>query len=119
MVIIRTIFRFIVFVIAIGAIVLILGAGFWAFTNQDKDTAASISLGDSSVIRSPQNVEEFVLSLYLQSQSEIINTAVSDDPSPVPFRVDIGENAATVADKLSEQQLITDPDIFRLFLRYN
>lgn len=119
MVIIRTIFRFFVFIIAIGAIVVILGAGFWAFTNQADDTAASISLGDSSVVRSPQNIEEFALSLYLQSQSEIINTPVSDDPAPVPFTVEVGENAATVAARLSEQQLITDQDVFRLFLRYN
>src|SRR5687767_15026905 len=97
MVIIRTIFRFIVFIIAIGAIVVILGAGFWAFSNQSEETAASISLGDSAVVRSPQNLEEFVLSLYLQSQSEIISTPVSDDPSPVPFTVEVGENAATVS----------------------
>lgn len=119
MVIIRTIFRFTVFVIAIGAIVVILGAGFWAFSNQNEETAASISLGDTSVIRSPQNLEEFALSLYLQSQSEIISTPISDDPSPVPFTVEVGENAVTVAEKLAEQQFITDPDIFRLFLRYN
>jgi UPF0755 protein len=119
MVIVRTIFRFFVFIIAIAAIVVILGAGFWAFTSQADDTAASISLGDSSVIRSPQNVEEFVLSLYLQSQSEIINTPISDDPAPVPFTVEVGENAATVAAQLAEQQLITDQDVFRLFLRYN
>jgi UPF0755 protein len=119
MVIIRTIFRFTVFIIAIGAIVVILGAGFWAFSNQNEETAASISLGDSSVIRSPQNLEEFALSLYLQSQSEIISTPISDDPSPVPFTVEVGENAVTVAAKLAEQQIITDPDIFRLFLRYN
>jgi UPF0755 protein len=119
MVIIRTIFRFIVFIIAIGAIVVILGAGFWAFSNQSEETAASISLGESAVVRSPQNLEEFVLSLYLQSQSEIISTPVSDDPSPVPFTVEVGENAVTVAAKLAEQQFITDADIFRLFLRYN
>jgi len=119
MVIVRTIFRLIVFVIAIAAIVVILGAGYWALTSQSDEAAASISIGDTSVVRSPQNIEEFFLSFYLQIQSDTINAPVSDDPSPVPFTVDIGENALTISAKLEEQGLITDPDLFRLFLRYN
>jgi UPF0755 protein len=119
MVVIRTIFRLIVFLIAIAALVVILGAGFWAFSNRGDEKAASISIGDSSAIRSPQNIEEFALSLYLQSQSEAINTPVSNDPSRVPFTVEFGENAVTIANKLNQQQFITDPDLFRLFLRYN
>jgi len=119
MVVIRAIFRLIVFVIAIAAIVVILGAGYWAFSNQTDESVASISVGDASVAHSPQNIEEFILGLYLQSQSQAINTPLSNDPSPVPFTVEIGETAASVANKLVEQQFISDPDIFRLFLRYN
>lgn len=122
MVIVRTIFRLLVFIIAISAIVVILGAGYWAFTNPTgNETAAAISVGGdaASVGRSPQNVEEFFLAIYLQTQAETINTPVSDDPSPIPFTVDIGENARTVAAKLIEQNFITDADLFRLFLRYN
>ncbi len=119
MVVLRTIFRLIIFIIAIAAIVVILGAGFWAFSSQNDETAASISIGDASVVRSPQNIEEFFLSLYLQSQSETINTPVSNDPSPVPFTVEIGETAVAISNKLLEQNLITDADLFRLFLRYN
>jgi UPF0755 protein len=119
MVVIRAIFRLTVFLIAIVAIVVILGAGCWAFSNQREEATASISVGDASVVRSPQNLEEFFLGLYLQSQSEVINTPISSDPSPVPFTVEIGESAATIAAKLEEQQLISDPNIFRLFLRYN
>ncbi len=120
MFVIRALFRFLVFVIAIGAIVVILGAGFWAFTNQSDETAASIAVGSGeSVGRNPQNVEEFFLNVYLQTQSQIINTPVSDDPTPIPFTVDIGENARTISAKLVEQNFITDADLFRLFLRYN
>ena len=119
MVVLRTIFRLIVFVIAIAAIVVILGAGYWAFTSQTEETAASISLGDASVAHSPQNIEEFILGFYLQTQSDTINTAVSDDPSIVDFTVEIGETAASIAGRLQEQSLINDADLFRLFLRYN
>jgi UPF0755 protein len=119
MVVVRAIFRFVVFLIAIAAIVVILGAGYWAFSSQSDEAAASISVGDASTTRSPQNIEEFFLGLYLQTQAETINTPVSNDPSPVPFTVDIGENAFTISNKLLEQGLIADADLFRLFLRYN
>lgn len=119
MIILRAIFRFLVFAIAVGAIVVILGAGFWAFSTQGEATAASISVGDESVVRSPQNIEEFFLGFYLQSQSETINSPISTDPSPVPFTIDLGETAVSISEKLVEQQFITDADLFRLFLRYN
>ncbi|MCB0167984.1 MAG: endolytic transglycosylase MltG [Anaerolineae bacterium] len=119
MIVLRAIFRFTVFVIAVAAIVVILGAGFWAFSTQDEAAAASISVGDASVVRSPQNIEEFFLGFYLQSQSEKINTPVSNDPSPVPFTIESGETGVSISEKLVEQQFITDPDVFRLFLRYN
>jgi UPF0755 protein len=119
MVVIRAIFRFIVFLIAIAAIVVILGAGYWAFTQQSEETAAEISVGDASMAHSPQNFEEFFLGLYLQTQAEVINSPVSNDPSPVPFTVDMGETAFSISVKLLEQNLISDADLFRLFLRYN
>ena len=119
MVVIRTIFRFIMFLIAIAAIVVILGAGYWAFSNQSEETAASISMGDASMTRSPKSVEEFFLGLYLQSQAKTINAPASNDPSPVPFTIEIGESAYAISNKLLEQNLITDADLFRLFLRYN
>jgi UPF0755 protein len=59
------------------------------------------------------------LGLYLQTQAEIINTPVSNDPSPVPFTVEMGETAYSISEKLLEQNLIADADLFRLFLRYN
>jgi UPF0755 protein len=120
MVVLRTIFRLTIFVIAIAAIVVTLGAGYWAFSRQtDEAAAASISLGDPSVVRSPQTIEEFFLGFYLQTQSDTISSSVSDDPSPVPFTVEVGETAVAIASRLEEQGLISDADLFRLFLRYN
>jgi UPF0755 protein len=119
MVIVRAIFRFIIFIIAIAAIVVILGAGYWAFATQNSEAAAAISLEQAEGLRSPKNIEDFLLGMYLQSQAQVINTPVSADPSPVPFTVQMGENAASISDRLLEQDLITDADTFRLFLRYN
>ena len=120
MVVIRAAFRFLVFGDCHCRYCGNIRSGFLGFfSNQDEAAAASISMGDSADIRSPQNVEEFFLNLYLQSQADAVNSSVSDDPSPVPFTVEIGENAVTVAARLAEAQLVNDGDLFRLFLRYN
>ncbi len=120
MVAIRAIFRLTVFIIAIAAIVIILGAGYWAFSNQTTTAAAAISVGGQpAVVRSPQNFEEFILGLYLQYRANDISTPMSTDPSPVPFTVTVGESAVAVANALYDQQLVTDPELFRRFLSYN
>lgn len=119
---IKIIVRFVVFVLAVGAIVAILGTGFWAFANQSDDVAAAISVSSSQsegIGRSPQNLEEYFLGLYLQTQVDAINTSVSDDPAPVPFTIEIGESAVTISSRLQTMGLISDADLFRLFLRYN
>ncbi len=122
MIILRTIFRTVVFVVAIGAIVVILGTGYWAVTSQNDKTIASISVGkagDASVVHSPQNLEEFVLGLYLQSKADVINLPISNDPSAVAFTVEVGDNARVVASRLAELGFIKDATVFRLFLQYN
>lgn len=120
MFILRAVFRLAIFTVAIGAIVAILGAGFWAFSNQSEAAAASIAIGgDESVTHSPRNLEDFFLGFYLQTQADTINTPVADDPTPIPFTVEIGENAVTISAKLLEQGFIKDDGLFRLFLRYN
>jgi UPF0755 protein len=71
------------------------------------------------MVRSPTNAEDFFMGLYLQYHADTINTPISDDPSPVPFTVEIGETAVSISQKLEEQGLIGDADIFRRFLSYN
>jgi UPF0755 protein len=117
--ILRTIGRFIIFIIAIAAIVSILGAGYWAFATQNDENIAAISVGGAEMTHSPESIEEYVLAFYLQTQAEVINTPPSDDSTLVPFTVEVGENARSVSTKLEEQGFITDAGIFRYFLQYN
>ncbi len=102
MVIIRTIFRLIMFIIAVSAIVLILGTGFWAFSSQSNTTIAAISMGDGSITqtKSPETIEEFFLALYLQNQAAIINTPIANDPAPVPFTVEMGDTGRSVGENI-------------------
>ncbi len=122
MFVIRFVIRVVMFFLAISAMVVILGTGFWAFSGASSSFDGSIELSEGQGIacaKSPGTIEEIFLNFYLQGQSSVINTPISTDPAPVPFKIEFGETARLVSEKLVAQGFITDADVFRLFLRYN
>jgi UPF0755 protein len=120
--VLRFVFRFIVFVIAVGAIVAIFGVGIWFLRNQDGDATTTIGLGNgngSQLDRKPEGIEDWLMSLYLQSNAESINTPLSDADTPIPFRIEPGETAVSIGNRLQDLGLIDDVALFRRFLQYN
>jgi UPF0755 protein len=113
--------RLIVFIIAIAAMAAIFGVGIWYFSRQGGASSTQITLnqGENVIQRQPQNIEETALGMYLQFRSQEINAPASDSAEPVDFTIAMGESALTVAEKLKELGMVADPDLFRLFLRYN
>ncbi|HIC88782.1 MAG TPA: endolytic transglycosylase MltG, partial [Anaerolineae bacterium] len=65
-----------------------------------------------------ETIEETILGFYLRSQAERLQQPASRDGTLVPFRVEPGETAATIADRLQAEGLITDAQLFRLYMRY-
>jgi UPF0755 protein len=114
----RFIFRLILFVIALAAIVIIIGGGVWYFRGQGAGRT-TIALNTIPGGRDPEGVEDLVLSAYLQSRAEEITTPLSDNPASVSFVVDTGETAVSIASRLQEMGLISDATLFRRFLQYN
>ena len=116
--VLRLVFRFLLFAVALAAMVVIVGGGIWYFQSQGRG-ATTIALDEVPGGREPEGVEDLALSLFLQSRADEINEPISDDPSPVNFIVDTGETAFGIAERLEEQSLITDATLFRRFLQYN
>jgi UPF0755 protein len=116
--VLRFIFRLIVFLIALAAIVVIVGGSVWYFRTQGRG-ATTIALSEAPGGRQPQGAEDWLLSMYLQSRADEINAPVSDDSTSVTFVVEIGETAISIATRLQELGLITDAVLFRRFLQYN
>ena len=48
-----------------------------------------------------------------------INRPISNDPSPVAFTVNPGETLDSIGERLAEQELIRDKNLFRIFARVN
>ena len=67
-------------------------------------------------LESPQ---AFYTSLYLSTNQEKLNQAVSDDSTPVKFVVELGETASMVAARLEEEGLVIDGEVFRRFMTYH
>ena len=116
--VLRFVFRLLLFLVAIGAIVVIVGGGIWYFQTRGQGET-TIALNEVPGGREPEGVEDLALSLYLQSRAEEINEPISDDPTSISFIIQPGETAIGIGERLQEQGLITDATLFRRFLQYN
>ncbi len=116
--VLRFVFRLLLFLVALAAIVVIVGGGIWYFQSRGQGET-TIALNEVPGGREPEGVEDLALSLYLQSRADEINEPVSDDPTSITFIIEPGETAIGIGERLQEQGLITDATLFRRFLQYN
>jgi UPF0755 protein len=118
---IRFFLRLIIFGIALAAMAAILLGGVWFFRQNSQAGATEITVDTAQGpgLRSPDGVEDFLINVYLQGRAADLTTSPSDDSTLVPFTVEVGEAALTIASRLAEIGIIADPDLFRLYLRYN
>lgn len=65
-----------------------------------------------------KSLEQRVIGLYLALNREKIVQPAGSDDSPVVFRIEPGETAVTVANRLEENDLITDAAVFRRLIAY-
>jgi UPF0755 protein len=56
--------------------------------------------------------------LYLRFFAQGLETPAGSDPGLRPFKIAPGETAAMVSERLLDQGLITDSNLFRLYMRY-
>ncbi len=65
----------------------------------------------------PDNIEHKILSLSLSLQEPGLRSTPGGDPVPKPFTIGIGEPALYIAYRLENAGLITDAELFNLYLR--
>lgn len=64
------------------------------------------------------DVPERVLATYLSFNRNKINSRPSDDTTPVTFIIEPGESAGSISDRLAEEGLIVDAEVFRRLLQW-
>lgn len=80
------------------------------------DAVGLPSFSNTSARLSP-SFEKSLLEIYLRFQGEDTQAPVSDDPTPVTFSVSAGETAAQISQRLEDEGLIRDANVFRALLR--
>ncbi len=65
------------------------------------------------------SADSFLLSLYLSMHQAELNQPAGDDPSAVAFTVEPGETAANVAQRLADEELVVNAEVFRRFMTYH
>jgi UPF0755 protein len=109
----HTLIRIVLFLIGVGLILgIALGIG-WFFLQQMR--TAALQPGTEVDLSS---LEKTLLGIYLNLRSDEIDTPPATDATPIPFTIQPGENAATIATRLERQGVIRDAELFRLLLRY-
>lgn len=110
----RIALRLLSLVVAISAVLIVLSVAF------------VYMLGDANA-RAPrtgyhlttQTIERTVLGLYLRLRSsDLVNPVNPDDSSSHEFAVAEGESINSVADRLLEEGIIVDSDLFRRYVQY-
>jgi UPF0755 protein len=117
--------RAIVFVVAAGAMLLVCGGiGMYLLNNGSLGGARlPTPSGPRPVVQAtpapPQGPKDILVGFYLQLRQGQINRAAGTSDTPVTFAIDQGETAASVAQHLREAGLVTDSDLFALYMRHN
>jgi UPF0755 protein len=96
-------------IICLGGIFLVNAA-----LRLSQETEQAFGPPDPSVGR----LQTFYLSTLLSRQVEDLNNPINPQGEETPFQIILGESTTTVIQRLSEQDLITDPSAFRNYLVY-
>jgi UPF0755 protein len=118
--------RTILFVAAAGAMLLVCGGvtvyllnnGSLGGARQPASSGSRAAAPQATPVP-PQGPKDILVGLYLQLRQGEINRAAGTSDTAVTFAIDQGETAASVATHLREAGLVTDPDLFALYMRHN
>lgn len=114
----KNILRFLVFLIAVLAVgVIVIGSGWYVLTQGFGSGGVQISRPGEGA--EAPSIKDVLIGLYLQYRQGDLDQPASYDDTPVTFVVEPGESAATIAARLEELGLVTDGELFRMFIRYH
>jgi len=63
--------------------------------------------------------EGLLIGAYLEARAADLEQPAGNDDTPVTFIIEPGETAAQIADRLEEEQLVSDAELFRRYVQYH
>jgi UPF0755 protein len=116
--------RFLLFLVPITALVVLGFAGYSFVSAQlaDVPQAPEVALLKPAVEQpldlSPAMLETRLTGIYLRFQNQALTSAAGLDSTLRPFSISQGETALSVAERLQQEGLIADSNLFRMYMRY-
>jgi len=107
--------KFVVFVIVVSVVLTTTAGGGWLIWHQ----LQQIGQSSPSQGMSRDALEMWLVSLYLNLHQEELTKPMGTDDTPIPFSIAPGETAGTIAQRLQEMGLISDAELFRLYVKYH
>ncbi len=78
-----------------------------------------VNLGGGIQLAAPKDLQQFLLSAYLNSRASDLTAPAGKDNTPIEFTIKPNESIGDVANNLLALKLIKDTDLFRRYLQYN
>ncbi|MGQ9584093.1 MAG: endolytic transglycosylase MltG [Anaerolineae bacterium] len=119
----RNFIRLLFFLAAVSAVVL-MGLVSFAYVSEQLMTpggpVGAETRGETETVAiSVGSPENLLIGLYLRLRQGELQRPAGQEPVEIPFRVELGETAGTVALRLEEAGLVRDAGLFSLYMRYN
>lgn len=120
--------RWLTQLVRLGFLLVVIGAllGVWVVANAHlteqflgtpQRAAGLIDPNAGRGALTPDNIEQQILAFSLRLRENELNLAMSDNPRPRPFVINLGEPARFVAERLQAEGFVHDADLFNLYLR--
>ncbi len=115
--------RFVLFLVALSAMLVICGGAGWYILDQGMTSSVggvSEGQGGGSPVKvSGSTLEDTLIGIYLSFRQAELEQSASDSDILITFTIEEGETASTVAARLEELGLVTDSNLFSLYMRYH
>jgi len=125
---IGNILRFLITLVVLGSVGLLVVVGGdhlleqieagRALMTPSQGEGAPAAVGQPTPEPGSATLEDMLLGLYLRLNRQRLETPMETQGGPVTFTVEPGETATTIAARLQEQGLISDAQLFRLYMRH-
>jgi UPF0755 protein len=108
--------RFLVFVIAVLAVIAFGSGTWWYVTSHYRPSEKPPEGRPAFAFDSP---DDLYFSTVLRMRYREVIAPAGDDDTPVNFSVESGETASSIAQRLEEQGFISDEGLFKAYVRFH
>ena len=121
----HSLLRLMLLLVSLGALALLgfVAVSFVSAQLSDQPKPPEVALlkpaAEQTLNLSPDALELRLLGFYLRMQEQLVQTPAGTDGSLRSFSIEQGETASTVSTRLQEEGLISDAELFRLYMRYH